>query len=381
MDKVIFITHGKANPYEESGMSRVVYYRAKYLREFYPEIETTIFSFFDDASGETSYYRDSLEIKLFPRFHKHPFNNPLIRKVLSEYKNSTVADFHLMWLYDKVPVAKALQGRSLPYVVSAHGAYTKDRIKIKWWKKFPAKLLYELSFLNCSKGVIAQTPEELTELREFGVTVPIYISSIALDKSEIELANKIEPAKLQGKIKFGWVGNISPVKNLDNLLIAISHLPNSLKKDIKLYVIGPVRDQRYFKKLKSIIKEHGLDGIVEFLGPLFREDKFSVLKGLDCYIHVSTSETISLAVLEAMACGRPMIISRTAQVSYLYNRGFFIMVEPWAEHISVGLRQFLELSLVERSIMGKKALDVLQNEFTWDRKIHEYVAILKHVAG
>jgi glycosyltransferase involved in cell wall biosynthesis len=382
MKKVVFFTHGKVNPYEESGMSRVVYYRAKYLKQFGVDVE--ILSVWDRIKKPTDFVRDEfVTVKLFPRIFPSSeiTGHPLLQYIKENASNIGIVDFHLMWFYDKIPVARLLKKLNIPYVVSTHGAYTQDRLKLKKFKKVPSFLIYERPFLNSANGLIAQTPEELTELRNLGVSSPIYLSSIGIDPNEIELG----PSFLSfnpNKIKLAWVGNITPVKNLHNLIRAVGIMENDKRSKLELYLVGPQnRDKKYFTFLKELVSYYKLEGIVTFLGPLYKKEKFSLLKEMDGYIHVSTSETISLAALEAMAVGKPLIISRTSEVAYLYKYSFFIMVEPWYDHIKWGIEKFMNLKEEERKAMGETARKVAHELFNWEKVVKEYLNILKNVGN
>ncbi|MEM2074264.1 MAG: glycosyltransferase [Nitrososphaeria archaeon] len=377
---VILITHGKVNPHTESGMSRIVFYRYKYVKKLCPNIKPYIFSFVDGIKEKQTINRDGVEITMFPRIFIRPLNHPMLKELnnLAD-ESTTLVDFHLMWFYDKIPIAREIKKRAISYVVSAHGAYSPDKIKVRVWKKIVAKYLYELRFLNDARGVLAQTPEELSDLRSFGVKVPIYLTSIAIDSEELKIIQDSSPIFLDGQIKLAWIGNIRPIKNLHNLILAFTYLPVHIRNTVKLYIIGPVIDKNYFESLKKIIQLNKLNDQVIFLGPLFKNDKYSVLKSVDGYIHCSTSETISLAVLEAMAAGKPCILARTAQVSYLYNTNSFIMVEPWADHIAIGIKNFAELSISERIKIGERAKELVYNRFLWEKVIYSYLQVVDSI--
>ncbi|MGB4338976.1 MAG: glycosyltransferase family 4 protein [Candidatus Hydrothermia bacterium] len=378
--KIVFFTHGKVNPHEESGMSRIVYYRTKYLKRLGYDVE--VISVFEDVDHHEIFTRDEiLSVNLFPRIYiPWGFKHSELKKYLDANRGDIdIFDFNLMWFYDKVPVGKYLNQEGIPYIVTTHCAYSKDRIAHKPLKKNFAKYSYELPFLNRSSGVVAQTPEELSGLRSFGVSAHIYIYSNEIDDDEISAISNSEPFQLDGLLKLGWVGNITPVKNLHNLIKGIGILPESYRNHIKLYLVGNAKDKAYKERLDKLIMEYKLEDNVVFLGPKYREDKYRFLKSIDCYIHTSTSETILLAVLEAMAAGKPLIISRTSEVSYLYKYDFFVMVEPWYDHIAEGIMNFMDLNSKEREIMGMTAFEMVKSKFSVGVLIDKYVNIVNQV--
>ena len=209
-----------------------------------------------------------------------------------------------MWMFDKNIVANTLKGLKIPYVVTSHGAYTKDKIKDVWWKKIPAKYAYELNFLNKAAAIHAICFEEMSSLREFGVRTPIFVVPNGIELAEIP--NGLNDhyfqknRRIKKKIKFLWIGNLKPCKNLDSLILAVSVLPKNIRDNLAFIIIGPegTDAKGYLSYLKKVAINCGVHDLFHFIGPQYGKDKYEAIVSSDIYIHPSLSEVISFSVLE-----------------------------------------------------------------------------------
>ena len=106
---------------------------------------------------------------------------------------------------------------------------------------------------------------------------------------------------------FLYVGNVEPRKNLPRLIEAFSSIPD---KEHALVIVGnPWYRGSEPRKLASSL---GLGDRVRFLGYVPRPDLPGLLSGATAFVYPSLLEGIGLPILEAMACGRPVITSATS---------------------------------------------------------------------
>lgn len=104
-------------------------------------------------------------------------------------------------------------------------------------------------------------------------------------------------------LRFGIIARLAPVKDIATLIRAMAivrqHNPHVL---LSIVGDGPERDS-----LESLVNELGLAQVISFLG--FRRDIPSVLKEIDIFVLVSLSEGTSITLLEAMASGKPVVVT------------------------------------------------------------------------
>lgn len=375
---IVYFTHGKVNPFGESGMSRTVYYLNKYLKRL--GNNSYIWSVVDGIRKHMTFKRNDVTIiEMFPRIHAIRFRKKSILNYVE--KNRDIIDLvhiHMMWMYDKNILAKTLKKLKIPYIITSHAAYIKDRIKSAWWKKLPAKYLYELRFLNNAAAIHALCHEEMTSLREFGVKSPIFVvpNGIELEETPRGLnCNSFDSnLKIKGKIRFSWVGNLKPCKNLDGLIRAVALIPENVRNKLALMIIGPegVDAKSYLSYLRRLTEKHNVNNLFHFMGGLYGKNKYDALASSDIYIHPSWSEGISFAILEAMACAKPCIITRTSNIAYLYKYNFFTMTEPYPEDIARGMIEMLNRRDKWRE-MGDNARKLIESELTWKKITREMI--------
>ncbi|UCH33715.1 MAG: glycosyltransferase [Armatimonadota bacterium] len=127
---------------------------------------------------------------------------------------------------------------------------------------------------------------------------------------------------LEGAFAVGTVGRLSPVKGHQHLIDAIAGLADETPV-VRLLIVGP-------GPLRSALAARsealGLADRVRFLG--FRDDIPRLLSALDCFVLPSLSEGLSIATMEAMAAGLPVVVTDSGGPSDLVEHGETGLVVP-----------------------------------------------------
>jgi glycosyltransferase involved in cell wall biosynthesis len=105
-----------------------------------------------------------------------------------------------------------------------------------------------------------------------------------------------------------FVSSMWPYKNCDGLLRAWAKARGELG-DRQLAVVGPVRDEKYGALLHSLTAELGIAEDVVFVGGVPLEETVRFYQAADVFVYPSFNETFGLPILEAMACGCPVVTS------------------------------------------------------------------------
>jgi glycosyltransferase involved in cell wall biosynthesis len=108
-----------------------------------------------------------------------------------------------------------------------------------------------------------------------------------------------------------WIGLMAPVKRLDILLDACAELP-----ELRLRLIGAGPEQA---ALARAIRERGLSTRVDMPGPV--ADPATDLAAADLFVLTSAAENCPLALLQAMACGLPVVASRVGGIPEVVRDG------------------------------------------------------------
>lgn len=105
---------------------------------------------------------------------------------------------------------------------------------------------------------------------------------------------------------FAAMGNFVPVKAFDTLLRAFA-LVHEKEPGTRLFLAG---DGELGTSLRALCAQLGLSQSVRFTGRVPREQAPRFFAGCDCFVSSSLFETFGMVLIEAMACGKPVVATR-----------------------------------------------------------------------
>lgn len=172
------------------------------------------------------------------------------------------------------------------------------------------------------------------------------------------------------------VGSLLPVKRWDRLLRIVKRLSSVVGQNIRFQIAGdgPLR-----LALEKLADELGISNIVEFRGAV--HDIPTFLSGAKFLVHTSQSEGCPNVVMEAMACGLPVVAMETGEIPYLVEdgkTGFVVRQEDEATFV-----KYVSLLLSDDGLclkMGEAGREKAKREFTLERLVSETLATYR-VAG
>jgi glycosyltransferase involved in cell wall biosynthesis len=126
----------------------------------------------------------------------------------------------------------------------------------------------------------------------------------ALARSEVASRGIVKPFAL-------FISSLWPYKNCDGLLRAWALARGELG-DRQLAIVGPGADEAYVAQLHALAAELGITDDVVFAGGVPLEETASFYQSADFFVYPSHNETFGLPILEAMACGCPVVTSDTS---------------------------------------------------------------------
>jgi glycosyltransferase involved in cell wall biosynthesis len=152
-------------------------------------------------------------------------------------------------------------------------------------------------------------------------------------------------------------------KGLDLLLRGFAR--SSALHDSRLIIAGPdFREGR--EGCGRLVRELGISGSVSLPGPVFGDRKWELIDACYAFVHTSRWEGLPFAVLEALALGKPVLVTRETNLADLVaERRAGIVVETNPDSISRGIQQLLALSDAEYESMSRRARQLVQGRFTW----------------
>ena len=165
-----------------------------------------------------------------------------------------------------------------------------------------------------------------------------------------------------------WVGNDKPHKNLPRLLEAF--LLSGVKNDVKLILAGELD-----KSTMALIKEKGLEGHVVFAGLLPEEKMPSYYRGAEVLVFPSLYEGFGLPVLEAMACGTPVVTSNCTALPEVTGDACLLVSPGNVSEIAEAINNIIENSTLRKRL---RRLGIEQaKRFSWDKTTAKIQNILE----
>lgn len=116
----------------------------------------------------------------------------------------------------------------------------------------------------------------------------------------------------------GIVGKIYKGKGQREAILAVAALSGKYP-NLKLLVVGEVRDEGYYDGLRKIVRENGLEGRVFFVG--YHPDLVDILKVMNVLIVASVVESFGRAALDGMAAGVPVLAVRAGGLPEIIQHG------------------------------------------------------------
>lgn len=362
--KVIHIVHGKANPTSANGISRVVYYLNKY--EKLAGIDSQIWSIVDGQKTHTTYKRDAfVTIECFPRVH--PLGGgEIIRELIANKDSIDLVHFHLIWFYDKNSIAKELVKHHIPFVITTHGTYSNPHAYTG--KRLLAKWLFELKYLGMADECHILTPEEGTGLRKYGYTGPCFVAPNGFEKADLPACTCktfFKDFPFGDRLVLSMIAVLRQDKNIELIICAIAMLPPQSRDRLAFVLIGPDYKGNA-ARYRLLARELNVENCFYWIGPLYGEDKYNAMLSSDGYIMASDSEGFSMAIIDAMACGLPMILTSGCNMKYLSDEKFYIMCEPYTQDLCRAINEFLWMG-EERIELGNKGKELLRDRLYWEQ--------------
>ncbi len=190
---------------------------------------------------------------------------------------------------------------------------------------------------------------------------------------------RFSPAqRTNGDLVMGTVKTLAPKYGIDTLILAFALLTRMEgMKDARLRVVGggPARAE-----LESLVNEQGVRDRVDFIGPVPHERVPDELRKLDVYVALSRaeSESFGVAVIEASACGLPVVVSRVGGLPEVVEEGVTGLVVPKedARAAADAIARLLGDER-ERRRMGEAGRARVLREYEWKACVDRQLAVIE----
>jgi glycosyltransferase involved in cell wall biosynthesis len=319
-----------------------------------------------------------LSVEAFrPRLRTWGYSNQLVPAVSKA--DLDILSVHGLWKYCSVASHRWHRQTGRPYVVHPHGMLEPWAVRNAMWKKRIAALLYEDQHLRGAACLRALSKAEAQSIRSYGLLNPICVIPNGVDLPDLRESNaKNQPANPKTLL---YLGRLHPKKNVSNLIRAWNETFNSQRGSGDRWVLAIAGwDQGgYAAQLRQMTTDLGLLTSVIFLGPQFGPDKTECYRACDAFILPSLSEGLPMAVLEAWAHAKPVLMTSECNLPEGFEVNAALRIGKASEEIAAGLKVLREMSDDDRSQMGNRGRTLVATRFSWPqvgeevRRVYEWI--------
>lgn len=285
-----------------------------------------------------------------------------------------VLHLHGPWLPANLQLASLARRRRLPYVVSIHGMLDDWSMSQKAAKKrvFLAlgarRMLEQAAYVHCTAD-----EERRQSARWYPRGRPAVIQCMC-DLTPFADARHAAPDP-SPTARLLFLSRVHPKKGVELLIDAVALLRGD-GLDVDLTIAGP-GDEAYVTSLRRRIASAGLESRARLVG-MIRDpgEKVALYAGSDLFVLPTSQENFGIVLVEAMACGTPVVTTRGVAIWRELEEGGAIVVERSAEALARAIGDALRdrVALARR---GGRARDWVYRYAHPDRVVDEFEALYR----
>lgn len=344
-------------------------------------VETEVLSF----DPPTSKYlgKDSFKIyPIGPRKGPYQYCSKLSSWLENNIFNYDILIIHGLWLHNSFGTYRVWNrmkylNRDCPKLfVMPHGMLDPyfQKAEGRQFKALRNKLFYKLierKVVNGVDGILFTCEQELLLARKAfkpyrpnaELNVGYGIEEPPVFKPEFREAFLKKCPDVKNKSFLLFLSRIHPKKGVNLLINAISELKANNQDLPALVIAGPGLETDYGKAIIKLANESGCE--IYFPGMLQGSEKWGALYGCDAFILPSHQENFGIAVVEALACKKPVLITNKVNIwrEIEKDQSGFVFADELSGVIS-GIKNFNLLSPLTLEDMQSQALQTFHSRYT-----------------
>jgi glycosyltransferase involved in cell wall biosynthesis len=297
---------------------------------------------------------------------------------------------HGLWQYQSYGTWCALRRARTPYFVFCHGmldVWFKRAHPLKHWKKWLYWPWAEYRVLRDAAAVCFTADEEMRRAAEsfwlyrvtprivpIGIDLPSETNSGPADPSIASLAR----FKERGYLLF--LGRIHRKKGVDVLLRSYAQAQARCPTIEPLVIAGPCDDQALREEMERMVQTSGIADRVCWLPMLSGDAKWTAIRNCSAFVLFSHQENFSVAVVEAMACARAVLVSNQVAIwkDIAQAGAGLVSTDDVPGGVEV-LERWSNLGQSDRIAMGTAGARLVRARYCASHAADRLAAVIQHV--
>jgi glycosyltransferase involved in cell wall biosynthesis len=311
---------------------------------------------------------DGVMVWYFPSRHlRRLYWSPEMAAALAErVRKFEVLHLHSLFNWPPWGAARAAHAAGVPYLVAPRGMLVKELVarkssllKTVWLSCIERKTLEQAS------GIHATSRLEIEDAGKFGYRFPpFYVVPNGVEAEELAPDRSEQSAQIRdlcsGPPFILFMGRVHWKKGLDRLIRALA-----LLEGVSLVIAGN-DEEGYRPGLEALARELGVQERIIHTGSVQGADKQALLSHARVLALPSYSENFGLVVIEAMAAGRPVVVTPEVGLAEMVREtGAGLVAGGDPEHLADALARILG-DPEAAYLMGQCGRNTVREQFTWD---------------
>ena len=291
------------------------------------------------------------------------------------------------------PCATAAWWSPCPFIITIHDTieliYVKDR-QARYSAKRNLMNFYnrhnQLTTAQRANAIITVSHNSKKDIIRYFKVQPekVFVTYEAPSRNFIRVEDRSQLNKMRDKFDLEpsyilGIGSADSRKNLKCLIRAYSQLPTDLISNYQLVIV--MTHHFLYDNICSFIEKLGLSNRARFLHSVTTQELALLYSGASLFVFPSLYEGFGLPLLEAMACGTPVIAANNSSIPEVVGDAALLIDEIFSEgghsELSCGMSQVLRDNQLQ-AFMSRQGMEQAKT-FSWERcavettKIYEMV--------
>ena len=295
---------------------------------------------------------------------------------------------HGLWQYNSFGVWRALRRTPTPYFVFPHGMLDpwfnrtyplKHLKKLLYWPWAEYRVLRDAAavlFTSEEERRLARQSFALYRCNEVVVNYGTAAPDVDLQAARNDFLNRFP--SLREKRVLLFLGRLHEKKGCELLIQAFAALLRRLPPDghpWHLLIAGPWGDEGYLQQLKRLARE---EPSITFSGMLTGNLKWGAFRTAEVFVLPSHQENFGIAVVEALACGTPVLISNKINIwREVVEDGAGFAEEDDLDGVTRLLERWTKTSPPLRAEMSANARESFARRFEINQAVDSFLNLLE----
>ncbi len=286
---------------------------------------------------------DGVRVKYlsFVGYEHYNFSLQMVKEIWKIIDDYDLIHITAVWNFPVLAGAIISLIKKKPYIISPRGTIYKETIEFKStsFKKLYLNI-FAKHYLNKAAGIHFTTDDEKEKVTEYlKLKALSFVIPNGIDISSIALSAE-RKAVINDKKYLLILGRIDKKKGFDVLIPAFERIASEFD-DLNLVIAGD-DTAPYANEVKKMIEDLKISENIIFAGQVIGDDKWALYKNALMFVLPSYSENFGMSVVEAMACGCPVVISDKVGIfKEVEQNKAGIIVKTTVESVKEGILELL----------------------------------------